>query len=77
MNTLIALLLISPNGAIEEKYRFNSIDECNQAQEIIEEKTMCVQVNVRKPSEDIKDFFNQFNETVRQFKEKNDNQERI
>ena len=48
-----------------------------QKLEIAEAKTMCVAINVRKPSEEMKDFFNQFNETVKQFKKNNDNKETI
>ena len=77
MNTLIALLLITPTGNVEETYRFQNLQDCEAAREMIDAKTMCVQVNVRKPSEEMKDFFNQFNETVKQFKKNNDNNERI
>lgn len=78
MNTLIALLLISPTGGVEETYRFQSVEECEHARTLIEnQKTMCVSVNVRKPSDEMKDFFNQFNETVKQFKKNNDNDQRV
>lgn len=77
MNTLIALLLISPTGGVEETYRFQNIQDCQAAREMIDAKTMCVQVNVRKPSEEMKDFFNQFNESIKQFKEKNASNDRV
>lgn len=77
MNTLIALLLISPTGGVEETYRFQNLHDCEAAREMIESKTMCVQVNVRKPSDEMKDFFNQFNETVKQFQKNNANDQRV
>lgn len=73
MISIYALLLISQAGGIEELYRFQNLDECQQAKQMIDAKTMCVAVNIRKPSEEMKDFFNQFNETVKQFKKNNDN----
>jgi hypothetical protein len=77
MISIYALLLISQAGGIEEIYRFQNLDDCQQAKQMIDAKTMCVAINVRKPSEEIKDFFNQFNETVKQFKKNNDNKETI
>jgi hypothetical protein len=69
--------LISQAGGIEELYRFQNLDDCQQAKQMIDAKTMCVAVNIRKPSEEMKDFFNQFNETVKQFKKNNDNDQRV
>jgi hypothetical protein len=77
MISIYALLLISQAGGIEEIYRFQNLDDCQQAKQMIDAKTMCVAINVRKPSEEMKDFFNQFNETVKQFKKNNDNKETI
>ena len=77
MISIYALLLISQAGGIEELYRFQNLDDCQQAKRMIDAKTMCVAINVRKPSEEMKDFFNQFNETVKQFKKNNDNKETI
>jgi len=75
--SIYALLLISQAGGIEELYRFQNLDDCQQAKQMIDAKTMCVAVNIRKPSEEMKDFFNQFNETVKQFKKNNDNDKRV
>jgi hypothetical protein len=75
--SIYALLLISQAGGIEELYRFQNLDDCQQAKQMIDAKTMCVAINVRKPSEEMKDFFNQFNETVKQFKKNNDNKETL
>jgi hypothetical protein len=75
--SIYALLLISQAGGIEELYRFQNLDDCQQAKQMIDAKTMCVAVNIRKPSEEMKDFFNQFNETVKQFKKNNDNDQRV
>ena len=77
MISIYALLLISQAGGIEEIYRFQNLDDCQQAKQMIDAKTMCVAINVRKPSEEMKDFFNQFNETVKQFKKNNDNKETL
>lgn len=77
MISIYALLLISQAGGIEELYRFQNLDDCQQAKQMIDAKTMCVAVNIRKPSEEMKDFFNQFNETVKQFKKNNDNDQRV
>lgn len=77
MISIYALLLISQAGGIEELYRFQNLDDCQQAKQMIDAKTMCVAVNIRKPSEEMKDFFNQFNETVKQFKKNNDNDKRV
>lgn len=64
-------------GGIEEKYKFQSLDDCQKAQQMIDAKTMCVALNVRKPSEDMKDFFNQFNEIVKEFKKNNEYKETL
>ena len=77
MISIYALLLISQAGSVQELYRFQNLDDCQQAKQMIDAKTMCVAVNIRKPSEEMKDFFNQFNETVKQFKKNNDNKETI
>ena len=77
MISIYALLLISQAGGIEELYRFQNLDDCQQAKQMVDAKTMCVAVNIRKPSEEMKDFFNQFNETVKQFKKNNDNDQRV
>ena len=77
MISIYALLLISQAGGVEELYRFQNLDDCQQAKQMIDSKTMCVAINIRKPSEEMKDFFNQFNETVKQFKKNNDNKETI
>ena len=76
MISVYVLLLISQAGGVEELYRFQNLDDCQQAKQMMDAKTMCVAVNVRKPSEEMKDFFNQFNDTIKQFKkQKNDNNE--
>ena len=77
MISIYALLLISQAGGVQELYRFQNLDDCQQAKQMIDAKTMCVAINIRKPSEEMKDFFNQFNETVKQFKKNNDDKETI
>jgi len=75
--SIYALLLISQAGGVQELYRFQNLDDCQQAKQMIDAKTMCVAINIRKPSEEMKAFFNQFNETVKQFKKNNDNKDTL
>ena len=77
MISIYALLLISQVGGVQELYRFQNIEDCQQAKQMIDGKTMCVAINLRKPSEEMKDFFDQFNETVKQFKQNNAKDKRV
>ena len=75
MNTLYALLVISAMGGVEETYRFDSLDDCQRAKSIIEQKTMCVSVKVRNPSADIKEFFSSFSAMTQDFRNRKDKDE--
>jgi|TARA_R100000541_G_scaffold2852_5_gene9382 hypothetical protein len=72
MNTLYALLIISAIGGVEETYRFDSLDDCENARTLIEQKTMCVGVKVRNPSADIKEFFSSFSAMTKDFRNRKD-----
>ena len=73
MNTLYALLIVSAMGGVEETYRFDSLDDCQNARTLIEQKTMCVSVKERNPSADIKEFFSSFSEMTQNFRNRKDN----
>lgn len=68
MQTVIALLVISSMGGVEEVYRFQDLETCQAARShITETKSMCVSLKVRKPTEEMKEFFQTFQEITKEF----------
>jgi len=72
MNTIYALILISSLGGVEEVYKFQNMNDCMITKTDLEQatgnKAHCVSVHIRKPSEEMKEFFSQFKEIAKEFK---------